>query len=124
MSNGSAANSAPQRRSQPTGLPTRIITYAWGERYVDELLSLTLPAALAPGNLPYVASVCPCVFIILTQEIFFERVMNSPVISQIRELCLVRLIGLDDLIVTPDKYGMTLTYALHRGFQRSRSRHD
>jgi hypothetical protein len=56
------------------------------------------------------------VFIILTQEIFFERVINSPVISQIRALCPVRLIGLDDLIVTPDKYGMTLTYALHRGF--------
>src|SRR5206468_7305964 len=26
------------------------------------------------------------------------------------------LIGLDDLITAPDKYGMTLTYALHRGF--------
>jgi hypothetical protein len=116
MPDGSAETSVLQKRSQPTSLPTRIITYAWGERYVDELLSFTLPAALAPGNLPYVASVCPCVFIILTQEIFFERVINSPVISQIRELCPVRLIGLDDLIVTSDKYGMTLTYALHRGF--------
>src|SRR5262245_21345475 len=40
--------------------PTRIITYAWGEKYVDTLLTLTLPALLAPGNLPYVASEVPC----------------------------------------------------------------
>jgi len=115
MPNAGAANSALDKGREPR-LPTRIITYAWGERYVDELLSLTLPAALAPGNLPYVASVCPCLFIILTQEIFFERVLKSPAVSRIRKLCPVRLIGLDDLIVAPDKYGMTLTYALHRGF--------
>jgi hypothetical protein len=116
MPDADAAKSVLQTHMQPTSLPTRIITYAWGERYIDELLSLTLPAALAPGNLPYVASVCPCVFMIITQEVFFERIMNSPVVSRIRELCPVRLTALDDLIVAPDKYGMTLTYALHRGF--------
>src|SRR6516164_1026546 len=116
MPDADAARSVLQTHMQPTNLPTRIITYAWGERYIDELLSLTLPAALAPGNLPYVASVCPCVFMIITQEVFFERIMNSPVVSRIRELCPVRLTALDDLIVAPDKYGMTLTYALHRGF--------
>lgn len=97
-------------------LPTRIITYAWGEKYVEALLSLALPAVLAPGNLPYVASAAPCEFVILTQERFFATVTDSPVVARIRELCPVRLIGLDDLVTTPDKYGMTLTYALHRGF--------
>lgn len=116
MLDASAANPVPQRRTQPASLPTRIITYAWGERYIDELLSLTLPAVLAPGNLRYVVSVCPCVFMIITQEIFFERIMNSPVVSRIRELCPVRLMALDDLVIAADKYGMTLTYALHRGF--------
>jgi hypothetical protein len=100
----------------PTVLPTRIITYAWGEKYVDELLGVTLPAALAPGNLPYVASVAPCEMIILTQENYFARIMNDPVSARIRELCPLRLIGLDDLIVAPDKYGMALSFALHRGF--------
>src|SRR5262245_49372889 len=88
--------------------PTRLITYAWGEKYIDELLSLTLPAVLAPGNLPYFAAVAPCEFVILTQEGRFARVMSSPAVSRIRELCPVRLIGLDDLITAPDKYGMTL----------------
>ena len=48
--------------------PTRIITYGWGDRYVDFLLTFTLPALLAPGNLPYVASEVPCELVILTQR--------------------------------------------------------
>jgi FkbM family methyltransferase len=96
--------------------PTRIITYAWGAKYVDTLLSLTLPALLAPGNLPYVASEVPCELIILTQWRFFFKVNRHPAVVRIRKLCPVRLVRLDDLIVSKDKYGMTLTYALHRGF--------
>src|SRR5262245_5065346 len=96
--------------------PTRIITYAWGARYVDTLLSLTLPALLAPGNLPYVASEVPCELIILTQWRFFFKVNRHPAVVRIRKLCPVRLVRLDDLIVSKDKYGMTLTYALHRAF--------
>src|SRR5215467_702484 len=96
--------------------PTRVITYAWGEKYVDTLLSLTLPALLAPGNLPYVASKVPCELVILTQRRFFSKFNRHPAIARIKEFCPVRLIRLDDLIVSKDKYGMTLTYALHRAF--------
>ena len=97
--------------------PTRIITYAWGETYVDALLTLTLPALLAPGNLPYVASEVPCQLVILTERRFFSKFDRHPTIAQIRKLCPIRLVRLDDLIVSKDKYGMTLTYALHRGFR-------
>ena len=96
--------------------PTRIITYGWGKRYIDVLLTFTLPALLAPGNLPYVASEVPCEFVILTQRRFFSTFDRHPVIARIKEFCPVRLISLDDLIVSKDKYGMTLTYALHRAF--------
>jgi len=96
--------------------PTRIITYGWGERYVDVLLTFTLPALLAPGNLPYVTSEVACELVILTQRRFFPTFNRHPVIARLKEFCPVRLIKLDDLIVSKDKYGMTLTYALHRGF--------
>ena len=105
-------------------LPTRIITYAWGAEYVDTLLTLTLPALLAPDNLPFVASEVPCTLVILTERSFFAKFDSHPVIAEIRKHCRVRLIGLDDLIVSKDKYGMSLTYVLHRGFQRSRPRDD
>jgi hypothetical protein len=52
-----ASESALGETDLPLKLPTRIITCAWGEKYVGELLSMTVPALLAPGNLPYVASV-------------------------------------------------------------------
>src|SRR5262252_9462372 len=96
--------------------PARIVTYAWGEKYVDALLTLTLPALLAPGNLPYVASEVPCELVILTQRRFFSKFDSHPTIARIRKVCPIRLVKLDDLIVSKDKYGMTLTYALHRAF--------
>ena len=100
----------------PSRRPTRIVTYAWGEKYIGDLLSMTLPALLAPGNLPYVASVLACEVVILSEEGAFPRILADPVVRRIRELCPLRLIGLDDLIPAPDKYGMALTYVLHRGF--------
>src|SRR5215218_2936832 len=90
----------------PLKLPTRIITCAWGEKYIGELLSITLPALLAPGNLPYVASAVPCEVVILTEEAAFPRVFGDPTVARIQALCPVRLVGLDDLIPAPDKYGM------------------
>jgi Macrocin-O-methyltransferase (TylF) len=117
MQNEMAANSSSLRSALTTAkCSTRIITYAWGKRYVDTLLTLTLPALLAPGNLPYVASEVPCEVVILTQRRFFFKFDHHPAIARIRKLCPVRLVTLDDLIVSKDKYGMTLTYALHRGF--------
>jgi hypothetical protein len=98
-------------------LPTRVITYAWGDAYVEDLLSLTIPALLAPGNLPYLASQVSCEVVMLTEERLFARVSQHPAIERLRAICPFKLIGLDDLITAPDKkYGMALTYALHRGF--------
>jgi hypothetical protein len=106
----------PLNEELPTKRPTRIITYAWGERYVHELLSLTLPALLAPGNLPSVATSVPCELVLLTEERFFATVNAHASILRAKEFCPLRLIGLDDLITVKDKYGMALTHALHRGF--------
>jgi len=71
----------------PLVLPTRVITYAWGEKYVGELLSLTLPALLAPGNLPHVAATVPCEVghPRVRYTLHFSRKMrNSPGVQPIR----------------------------------------
>jgi hypothetical protein len=111
---------APQPKLEttyPTKLPTRVITYAWGDSYIEDLLSVTIPALLSPGNLPYLASQLSCEVVILTEERLFDRVTRNPAIQRLRSICPFKLIGLDDLITAPDKkYGMALTYALHRGF--------
>jgi hypothetical protein len=112
------ATAQPSFETAPSiKLPTRVITYAWGDAYVEDLLSLTIPALLAAGNLPYLASQVSCEVVMLTEERLFARVSAHPAIERIRAICPFKLIGLDDLITAPDKkYGMALTYALHRGF--------
>ena len=82
----------------PLVLPTRVIAYAWGDKYVSELLSLTLPALLAPGNLPYVAGAVPCEVVILTQQRFFARFLSDATVVRMQEFCPVRLFALDDLV--------------------------
>lgn len=99
-----------------TGLPTRVIGYAWGDAYVDELLNIALPAVLAPGNLPAVAAQVPCELVLVSEERLFAKIGGHPAVREVQKLCPVRLVGLDDLITRSDKYGMALTYALHRAF--------
>jgi hypothetical protein len=112
----SVTSNEPSAGRIGTGLPTRVITYAWGKQYVDILLSLTIPALLARGNLPYIAALTRCELVILTEERFFATVSAHPSVIRAKKFCFVRLISLDDLIAHKDKYGMALTFALHRGF--------
>lgn len=89
--------------------PARLIAYAWGEMYLYDLLSIALPAALAPGNLPYVASRVPCGVVLLTEEKFNSHADRHPTVQRIRRLCPLHVAGLDDLVHAKYKYGMTLT---------------
>jgi hypothetical protein len=100
-----------------SGYPVRLITMAWGEKYVDELVSLTLPALLAPNNLPALARLFPCELVIVTEARWFERLRQHPVSARLGRHCTLDLRPIDDLVNQPDAYGMTLTYALFRGFE-------
>jgi hypothetical protein len=102
--------------SRMADLPTRIIGYAWGESYVDDLLSFALPSLLASGNLPAVARELQCELVLVSEERLFKRIAGHPAVRKVERLCPVRLIGLDDLITRSDQYGMALTYALYRAF--------
>lgn len=97
--------------------PVRLITVAWGERYIDELFSLTLPALLAPNNLPALAQNFACELVLVIEEAWFERLRQHPVYFQLRRYCTVEFRPIDDLVNQRDAYGMTLTYALFRGFE-------
>lgn len=97
--------------------PVRLITIAWGEKYIDQLFSLTLPAILAPNNLPALARDFVCELIIVTEGAWFERLRRHPVFALLRQYCGIELRPIDDLVNQPDAYGMTLTYGLFRGFE-------
>ena len=94
--------------------PARVITMAWGERYVGDLLEVTVPALLAPGNLPALAGEFECEFVVVTETRFFDRFMRSVSIHGLLRFADLRLVPIDDLL--SPWYGITLTYALVRGF--------
>lgn len=95
----------------------RIITPVWGRGCLEELLYFSLPALLAPGNLPILAQSFECEFVLVTESGFFEEIRQLPVFQQIQDICETRLVSLDDLVMTRYHYGLTLTYAYCRGFE-------
>jgi hypothetical protein len=103
-------------RARPGGTkePARIITMAWGDRYVADLLAVTLPALLAPGNLPAFAEQFDCELVIVTETRLFDQIAQTPVSFELLRHCDLRLVPIDDLL--SNWYGITLTYALVRGF--------
>jgi hypothetical protein len=97
--------------------PARLIIPVWGERYVDKVLSFTLPALLAPGNL---SALCPnfdVELVIVTETRLFDLVRRAPAFQAVARICATKLVPLDDVLTGfATDYGITLTYALFRGF--------
>ncbi len=95
----------------------RVIIPVWGETYVGKVLSITLPAMLASGNLPALCGMFEVELVIITEARLFEMVRSSHCFRAAERICKTRLVPLDDLLtgVFAD-YGMVLTYALFRGF--------
>jgi hypothetical protein len=98
------------------GNSVRLVTFAWGRDYLDNLLDFALPAVLAPGNLPALTAVFDCTVAIVTEDKLFNYVRAHPIIKKLEQVCPIALIPLDDLVSEPWQYGMTLAYALFRGF--------
>lgn len=97
--------------------PARLIIPVWGEAYVNEVLSVTLPAMLAPGNLPALCGMFEVELIIVTETRLFDMVRGHPSFHAAGRVCKTRLVPLDDLLTSVfTDYGMVLTYALFRGF--------
>jgi hypothetical protein len=92
----------------------RVITMVWGDRYVDDLLEITIPALLAPGNLPAFAEEFDTQFVIVTETRLYDRIARSATIAEVLRFADLRLVPIDDLL--SPWYGITLTYALVRGY--------
>ena len=82
-----------------------------------KLMSITLPAVLAPGNLPALCEWFDVEVTIVTESRLFDTIRNSPTYFAAEKVCRVQLISLDDLMTNRSiDYGMILTFALFRGF--------
>jgi hypothetical protein len=94
----------------------RVVVYAWGRPYVDRLLNYALASLLAPGNLSALVASFDCTVAVVTEEKLFAYVNSHPITERVKSLCPVRLVSLDDIIGEPWQYGISVAYALFRGF--------
>jgi hypothetical protein len=97
--------------------PVRLIIPLWGEVYAQKLVSITLPALLAPGNLPALTGLFDVELVLVTETRLFDRIRHAQSFQLVSKLCRTELVSLDDLMTElPGDYGVVLTYALFRGF--------
>lgn len=97
--------------------PARLIIPVWGDRYADKVVSMTLPAVLAPGNLPELCRTFAVEVVIVTESRLFDLFRRAPSFVAVERICAARLVPLDDVLTDfASDYGVTLTHALFRGF--------
>ncbi|MBS0534408.1 MAG: hypothetical protein JSR72_10160 [Proteobacteria bacterium] len=95
----------------------RLIIPMWGEVYAQKLITITIPALLAPGNVPAFAEDFDLEFVIVTETRLFETIRAADSFKNISQYCKPLLFPIDDLMTDlPGDYGVVLTYALFRGF--------
>lgn len=90
---------------------------AWGEAYVKQFLEISLPALISPDNLPALTEHFSVTLVFVTETRLFDVVRTHRAYANAENICAIKLIALDDLVATKDAYGMSITYALYRGFE-------
>lgn len=83
----------------------------WGQRFVRDFLSYSLPTLLAPGNVPGVAEVVPSKFVILTSEADEFAFHASKLFRKLRDVCPTEIRSIDHLI-TDGNQSTTITLAM------------
>src|SRR5438128_7824480 len=95
----------------------RLIIPLWGVVYARKLTAMTLPAVLAPNNLPALCENFEVEVVIVTEQKLFGEIGKSAAFQKLSNLCLARFVSLDDLLTgVAGDYGPVLTLALFRGF--------
>jgi hypothetical protein len=91
----------------------KFLTVVWGDAYIRRFATLALPSFVAPGNLPALARATDLEVVIMTRAGDFDSFEQHASFHQLREICAVRFVAIDDLITT-GVYGVTLTLAYAR----------
>src|SRR5260370_135901 len=76
----------------------RLIIPLWGRVYADKLTSMTLPALLAPGNLPSLCAMFEVEVVIVTETKLFDLIRSSHAFHRVATLCSTKLVPIDDVV--------------------------
>jgi len=106
-----AAPTAPKPSSvRPPPKAVKCVVPVWGHRFVRQFLEFGLRTMLAPGNVPALAEMLPCEFIILTGYEDEPYLRQHPTFRALSAVCKVDIRRIDHLI-TGTNYSTTITLA-------------
>jgi hypothetical protein len=95
----------------------RLIIPFWGAAYLEKLVNITIPALLAPNNLPAMVELFDVDVVLVTERALRPKLVSSRAYANLARLCPIDVRFLDDLMTgVPGDYGVVLSYALYRGF--------
>lgn len=101
--------------------PVRAVTVlmpVWGYRFVSQFLEFCLPTLLAPGNMPAVAAMLSCRFVLLSSEADEPLIRSHPAWRHLEEICDTEIRRIDDLI-TDGNHSATITLAFARAVRQA-----
>jgi hypothetical protein len=101
----------------PVGAAT-ILMPVWGYRFVSQFLEFCLPTLLAPGNVPAVAAMLPCRFVVLSSQGDEAMIRASPIWRQLERICAADIHCIDDLIADGN-HSATITLAFARAVREA-----
>ena len=90
----------------------------WGYRYVSQFLEFCLPTLLAPGNIPSIAGLTPCRFVLLSSDEHGPLIRSHPAWRELEQYCRVEIRSIADLI-TDGNHSATITLAFARAVRES-----
>jgi hypothetical protein len=90
----------------------------WGYRFVSQFLEFCLPTLLAPGNIPWVAGVTACRFVLLSSEEQAPLIRSHPAWAELERHCAAEIRPIDDLI-TDGNHTATITLAFARAVRET-----
>lgn len=97
---------------RPSPERIEILLPVWGARHIRDCLDYCLPALLAPGNLPALATMAPCTLVLLAPVRDAAAIKADPVWQRVAEHAALRVEPIDDLLSDSSSTVLTLAYAL------------
>ena len=70
--------------------PARLIIPLWGSVYAEKLTSMTLPALLAPGNLPALAAMFDVELVLVTESKLIDYIRRARSFQRLTTICEVK----------------------------------
>jgi hypothetical protein len=96
----------------------KLLMPVWGHRYVNQFAEFCLPTLLAPHNIPSVAELIPCQFVLMSSAEDASAISTRPAWRELGRFCETEIRLIDDLIADGN-HSATITLSFARAIRET-----